>query len=136
MPIHTVETRVDRWIRFGRAVRALPFALVVLVGLPSLAGAQSVPAARRLDPTNHGGAILQGSPTGSIAGQPAARLGDAVSCPLSCPGGSAHVGGPIVNGSATVRINGQPAARAGSVVSETCATSTIANGASTVRIGP
>jgi uncharacterized Zn-binding protein involved in type VI secretion len=76
-----------------------------------------------------------GAPTVVIAGRPAARVTDSVSCPLS-NGTSPHVGGPIVTGSVTVRINGLPAARAGSIVSEVGATSVIVVGTPLVLIGP
>jgi hypothetical protein len=38
------------------------------------------PAARKTDPTSHGGAITAGAPTVSVDNLPAARLGDALVC--------------------------------------------------------
>lgn len=131
-----MSNRNRRKIAIGRFIGVFWAALIALALLPSLAAAQAALAARRSDSTNHGGAIVQGSPSVLIAGQPAARLGDFASCPLACPGGAPHTGGLIATGSTTVLVNGQRAARAGSVVNETCAASTIANGATTVRIGP
>lgn len=69
------------------------------------------PAARQGDPTNHGGALVTGTPT------------------------PPHVGGQIINGSSTVFIGGKPAARVGDTIVEVGATSTIAAGSPTVRIG-
>jgi uncharacterized Zn-binding protein involved in type VI secretion len=73
------------------------------------------PAARMGDMTAHGGAIAMGFPQVLIGGQPAARLGDMHTCPMSTPGTPPipHVGGPITMGSPTVMIGGQPAARVG-----------------------
>jgi uncharacterized Zn-binding protein involved in type VI secretion len=51
-------------------------------------------------------------------GQPAARLGDMHTCPMS-DGPKPHVGGPIAMGAPNVLICGQPAARVGDVA--TCA---------------
>ena len=56
--------------------------------------------------------IVKGSPTVTIGGQPAARVGDETDpcdIPACVPGGP----GIIAKGSATVSINGQPAARVG-----------------------
>lgn len=94
----------------------------------------SKPAARQGDMTAHGGVITIGFPQVLIGGQPAARLGDMHTCPLS-DGPKPHVGGPIATGSATVLIGGQPAARQGDTA--TCAgpPDTIVAGAPTVLIG-
>lgn len=71
-----------------------------------------------------GGPVISGSPTVIICGQPAARVGD----PLTC------VGPPdsIVQGSGTVFINGLPAARLGD---KTAHGGVIVVGAPTVMIG-
>jgi uncharacterized Zn-binding protein involved in type VI secretion len=61
-------------------------------------------AARKGDPTAHGGLIVEGSPNVTIGGMPAARLLDKHVCPLHGPG-------PITETSATVMINGVGAAR-------------------------
>lgn len=94
----------------------------------------SRPAARQGDMTAHGGVITIGFLQVLIGGQPAARLGDMHTCPLS-DGPKPHVGGPIATGSATVLIGGQPAARQGDTA--TCAgpPDTIAAGCPTVLIG-
>jgi uncharacterized Zn-binding protein involved in type VI secretion len=94
-----------------------------------------VPAARRADPTSHGGTIIVGSPTVLIGGSPAARVGDQV----VCPGVTAvvpHVGGPIISGSVTVLINGQRAARVGDTHAEVGPGGQIVAGEPTVLIGP
>jgi len=69
-------------------------------------------------------------------GQPAARLGDLHTCPLS-DGSKPHVGGPILPACCTtVLIGGQPAARVGDRAQ--ClspAIDTIAQGEPTVLIG-
>ena len=94
----------------------------------------SRPAARQGDPTAHGGVITVGFPQVLIGGQPAARVGDMHTCPMS-DGPKPHVGGPISMGSATVMIGGMPAARQGDMA--TCAgpPDTIAMGCPTVLIG-
>ena len=95
----------------------------------------SRPAARQGDPTTHGGVVTGGLPTVLIGGQPAARVGDAHTCPLVNPGGAAHVGGPITTGSATVLIGGQPAARQGDTATCSGPSDSIAVGCPTVLIG-
>lgn len=94
----------------------------------------SQPAARQGDPTAHGGLITLGFPQVLICGQPAARMGDMHTCPMS-DGPKPHVGGPIATGSATVLIGGAPAARQGDTA--TCAgpPDTILMGCTTVLIG-
>jgi uncharacterized Zn-binding protein involved in type VI secretion len=98
--------------------------------------AQSAPAARQGDATSHGGAIVSGSATVRIGGQPAARLGDSTVCP-AFSGPVPHVGGPIATGSPSVRINGIPAARVGDIVAETGGPPSVIAppGAPTVLIG-
>ena len=90
--------------------------------------AGSEPAARVGDPgqpaLHAGSAITTGSPTVLIGGQPAARQGDATTCPQLCviqtlpPTVVPHSDGVILNGSATVLINGRPAAKVGSAILE------------------
>lgn len=94
----------------------------------------SQPAARQGDPSAHGGVITVGFPQVLICGQPAARMGDMHTCPLS-DGPKPHVGGPITTGSATVLIGGQPAARQGDMATCTGPPDTIAMGCTTVLIG-
>lgn len=80
--------------------------------------------------------MVQGSTTVFVEGIPAARVGDFVSCPLTCGAtGPPHTGGAILTGSTSVFIDGLPAARVGSLVAESCATSTIIVGANSVDIG-
>ncbi len=96
------------------------------------------PAARVGDMTTHGGVIAPpGCPTVLIGGQPAARVSDLQTCPLS-DGPKPHVGGPITGpGSATVLICGLPAARVSDMTQCAGPTGTIAPpGCSTVLIGP
>lgn len=62
------------------------------------------PAARKTDPTVHGGMIVEGSPNVTIGYLPAARLLDKHVCPIHGPG-------PITQSSLTVYINGVGAAR-------------------------
>lgn len=62
------------------------------------------PAARKTDPTLHGGMIVEGSPNVTIGYLPAARLLDKHVCPIHGPG-------PITQSSLTVFINGMGAAR-------------------------
>ena len=74
------------------------------------------PAARLGDLTAHGGPIVNGAGLVFVEGQPAARVGDAVVCPLTPPAAPPppHVGGPILPpGEPTVFIEGLPAARLG-----------------------
>jgi uncharacterized Zn-binding protein involved in type VI secretion len=93
------------------------------------------PAARVLDPTNHGGVVVgPGAPTVLIGGQPAARLGDAQVCPV-VDGVKPHVGGAIISGSATVLISGMPAARQGDVIQCAGPPGNIAAGFPMVLIG-
>ncbi len=66
------------------------------------------PAARMGDMAGHGGLIVYGETTVLIGGQPAARKGDPIVCPVPV-----HGGGVITQGSSTVFIGGMPAARMG-----------------------
>lgn len=94
----------------------------------------SRPAARQGDPSAHGGVITVGFPQVLIGGQPAARMGDMHTCPVT-DGPKPHVGGPIATGSATVLIGGQPAARQGDTATCTGPPDTIVAGEPTVLIG-
>lgn len=70
-----------------------------------------------------------------MAGQPAARVGDTHTCPMS-DGLNLHVGGPILAGCVTVLIGGTPAARITDLAS--CvgtAPDVITKGSPTVMIG-
>src|SRR4051794_22834937 len=68
-------------------------------------------------------------------GQPAARVGDLHTCPMS-DGPKPHVGGPVMPaGCPTVLIGGQPAARVGDMVTCVGPPDTIAKGEPTVLIG-
>lgn len=58
------------------------------------------------DPTSHGGEVITGSSTGSVAGKPIARLGDEVSCPN-------HGVNKIIEGEASYDIDGVPVALEG-----------------------
>jgi hypothetical protein len=93
-----------------------------------------LPAARMGDACAHGGAITSGFPMVLIGGQPAARLGDVHTCPMS-DGPKPHVGGPITAGSATVLIGKQPAARMGDAAACAGPPDTILAGCPTVLIG-
>src|SRR5579863_7777390 len=72
----------------------------------------SFSAARKGDPTAHGGTVLNGSADVFINGSPAALVGcSATSCPVH---GSAQA---VVQGSSTVFINNIPAVFVGSLTS-------------------
>ena len=88
-----------------------------------------MPAAARLtDSTTHGGVITEpGAPSVLIGYQPAARITDLHTCPMST-GGAAHVGGPVTSGESSVLIEYQPAAREGDEATCTGATDTISSG--------
>jgi len=60
------------------------------------------------DKTDHGGEVVEASPTSDSGGRRIARVGDRVTCPK-------HHHGPtvIVSGDPTMLIDGQPAAREG-----------------------
>ncbi len=63
-----------------------------------------LPAGKLTSPCDHGGEVVMGSPNTFITGLPAARIGDAHTCPIHSPG-------KIVSASTTVFINGVGAAR-------------------------
>ena len=93
-------------------------------------------AARQGDSTTHGGLVLSGNPTVRIGGRIAATAQDTASCPVTPPPPTPpHGVGTIVTGSSSVFIGGKPAARVGDSISENGATSAVATGAPTVRIG-
>jgi uncharacterized Zn-binding protein involved in type VI secretion len=70
--------------------------------------------ARVGDPIGHPGVVSgPGVPTVLIGGQPAAVLGDLVSCAFPPP--SPHPPSPVALGSVTVLIGGRPAARLGDI---------------------
>jgi len=74
------------------------------------------------------------SPNVLIGGQPAWRVGDVHTCPLST-GPVPHVGGSAPMGSTTVLINNMPAARQGDTIVENGPPNTITMGCPTVIIG-
>jgi uncharacterized Zn-binding protein involved in type VI secretion len=84
-------------------------------------------AVRQGDASSHGGTVLSGASKVTIAGAPAARVGDSHSCPLR-----GHGTRPIASGSGKVTIQGARAARTGDVTG--CGASLIA-GQSKVSIG-
>jgi uncharacterized Zn-binding protein involved in type VI secretion len=109
---------------------------LALVACAADAAFAQAPAARQGDLTTHGGAVLTGTPTVIIGGSPAARAQDTTSCPVVPPPPTPPHGlGTIVNGSSSVFIGGRAAARVGDSISENGATSSVATGAPTVRIG-
>lgn len=61
------------------------------------------------DKTDHGGTVIQGTPTSDNAGVPFARVGDRVTCPRKGHGGLSV----IVSGDPTFIIDGAPVARHG-----------------------
>lgn len=91
-------------------------------------------AARRTDATAHGGVVTAGSRTVRIGGQPAARVDDLHTCPLTTEAGTPHVGGVVTEGSRTVRIENRAAARLGD--SCDCNTVGVAGAGVPGRIGP
>lgn len=60
------------------------------------------------DSTDHGGVVLDGSPSTDVFGKKVARIGDPVSCPKRNHGNSV-----IVSGDATMLVDGIPVARHG-----------------------
>ena len=69
-------------------------------------------------------------------GKPAARIGDAHTCPKVNPNGTPHVGGPIVGaGCRTVLIEGKPAATKDDSCTCVGEPDTIEGGSSGVYIG-
>ena len=67
--------------------------------------------------------------------QPAARVGDMHTCPVT-DGPKPHVGGPLLPpGCPTVLIGGQPAARVGDMATCTGPPDNIVKGSATVLIG-
>jgi uncharacterized Zn-binding protein involved in type VI secretion len=62
------------------------------------------------DKTDHGGEVIQGSPTTDAAGKPIARVGDKITCPRH---GGIDGTTVIATGDPTLIIDGQPAARHG-----------------------
>ena len=58
------------------------------------------------DKTDHGGQVISGSPTHTLAGRAIARLGDKVSCPQLYPGGKPHGINKIVTAHATLSAGG------------------------------
>lgn len=76
----------------------------------------------------------QGVATAGGGGPPAARLGDAHTCPM-VTALVPHVGGPIITGCYTVLIGGQPAARVGDTLTCVGPPDIIAKGSATVIIG-
>jgi uncharacterized Zn-binding protein involved in type VI secretion len=88
-------------------------------------------AAILLSPTSHPGMIVgPGSPTVTIAGLPAAVVGDQHICAFPVPPG--HPPNVIAQGSTTVKFGGVPAARVGDL----CACGALIEaGVPTVNIG-
>ncbi|WP_426212580.1 PAAR domain-containing protein [Massilia sp. TWP1-3-3] len=72
------------------------------------------------DKTDHGGTVISGSPSQDIRGQAIARLGDAVNCPQSYPGGLPHGVNKIVTGHPTIKIEGKAVAIHGSLTECGC----------------
>jgi uncharacterized Zn-binding protein involved in type VI secretion len=82
------------------------------------AAADAAQAARVGDATSKGTILAPGSPTVTICGKPAARVGDMASSQTQAPKGPVvRVRVKIVSGSPTVLIAGQPAARVGDATS-------------------
>ncbi len=93
-----------------------------------------LPAARRGDPTIHGGIIVDGLPTVRIGGQLASRIGDMHLCPqvtVVVP----HIGGPLILGSFTVRTGGVPQSRVGDMLICIGPPDVVAMGCPTVLVG-
>jgi uncharacterized Zn-binding protein involved in type VI secretion len=57
------------------------------------------------DKTDHGGTVINGSPTHDIGGRAIARLGDQVDCPQSYPGGKPHGVNKIITANSTFTVN-------------------------------
>ncbi|AJG20688.1 PAAR domain-containing protein [Cupriavidus basilensis] len=58
------------------------------------------------DKTTHGGEVISGSASDLLDGQPMARLGDLVSCPLIYPDGRPHGTNKIVEASSGLTVEG------------------------------
>jgi uncharacterized Zn-binding protein involved in type VI secretion len=58
------------------------------------------------DKTDHGGAVISGSPTHDIRGRAIARLGDQVNCPQSYPRGKPHGVNKITSAYNSFTVNG------------------------------
>ena len=63
--------------------------------------------ARKGDTSSHGGAITTGAAKCIVEGQPVARVGDILACPIHGPN-------PIVTGAAKWSVEGHAVARTGS----------------------
>ena len=74
----------------------------VITGGSSSTSIGGMPAARKGDATDGGGAVVEGSKNVTINGRPAVTTGDRSAC-----------GGIVVGGGSNVFINGKPVARAG-----------------------
>ena len=98
--------------------------IAVVLALPVPANLAAAPAARLGDPGFHAGSqVAGGAGSVRINGLPAARAGDATSCPQICtlpfpPFNVTHGGGTIRTGSPTVLIEGLPAARENDTIEE------------------
>ncbi|MGO4813698.1 PAAR domain-containing protein [Cupriavidus sp. 2MCAB6] len=62
------------------------------------------------DKTSHGGRVITGSPSDRIDGQPIARKGDLVDCPMRYPDGRLHGVNPIIEGDDSHMLDGRPIA--------------------------
>lgn len=58
------------------------------------------------DDTDHGGKVITGSPTHTIAGRAIARIRDLVDCPKLYPDGRRHGINAILDGHATYSVDG------------------------------
>ena len=65
------------------------------------------------DSTSHGGTVISGSGTMTIAGKAIARLGDKVNCPKLYPSKRPHGVNAIVEGEGGYIVDGQPVALEG-----------------------
>lgn len=81
--------------------------------------------ARITDTSTHGGAIITGASSFIDEGQPTARIGDILLCPIHGPN-------PIVTGSAKMLVEGSPISRIGDV---TACGAVISSGAAKLIIG-
>lgn len=72
------------------------------------------------DKTDHGGAVISGSPNHNIHGMAIARLGDEVECPRLYPGGKPHGVNKIITAHSSLTANGVSVAVEGCITECGC----------------
>ena len=82
------------------------------------------------DQTSHGGQVITGSATHTIAGRSIARLNDLVDCPKKYPDGRPHGVNKIIEAASTFKIGGERVALHGHRTE--CGCTLIGNGTASV----